>query len=89
METADGKSIRVLNCNYEYLLVEASGELPDKMELRIPGTETVMKCVKTGQKAGLYYLDNWKELLFAMRLNSYLPCWKQKKIKLVERGKQF
>ena len=64
METADGKSIRVLNCNYEYLLVEASGELPDKMELRIPGTETVMKCVKTGQKAGLYYLDNWKELLF-------------------------
>ena len=65
METVDGKKVYVQNCNYEYLLVKEETTLPEVLEIRIPGSDALMKCIKMGNKAGLYRLDNWKELLFS------------------------
>ncbi|WP_243125343.1 glycosyltransferase family 2 protein [Clostridium transplantifaecale] len=65
MDTVDGKQVYVQNCNYEYLLVKEETTLPEVLEIRIPGSDSLMKCVKMGNKAGLYRLDNWKELLFS------------------------
>lgn len=63
LQTTTGKTVRVLNCNYEYLLVSGEG-LPETMELKIPDNENVLKCRYTGKKAGLYQVENWKELVF-------------------------
>ena len=64
LETKDGRQVRAINCNYEFLLIEHADNLPDEMELLIPESQYTMKCRRTGNKKGLYSVENWKELLF-------------------------
>lgn len=64
MKTEEGRSVRLINCNYEYVLLEEEEDLPEKLKLLLPGSPHFMKCVKTHEKPGLYRVLNWKELLF-------------------------
>lgn len=64
MKTAEGDQVRLINCNYEYVLLEAEKELPEKLELPLSGSPYTLKCVKAQEKPGLYRVANWKELLF-------------------------
>ncbi len=62
-QTTEGKIIQVINCNYEYLLASGEG-LPEWMELKLPNQKYTMQCSYTGQKPGLYHVDNFMELVF-------------------------
>lgn len=76
LQTMEGKAVRVLNCNYEYLLA-AGSKLPDTMELKIPGNEYILKCRYTDQKPGLYRIENWKELVFSDAFSGLFVSEKQ------------
>lgn len=82
MQTVDGREVFVRNCNYEYLLIKEEMNLPEAMEIRIPGSNDVMKCIKAGNKAGLYRLDNWKELLFSDAFDLIFALAEEKKDKV-------
>lgn len=61
--TTSGQSVRVLNCNYEYLLVSGDS-LPETMEFKLPENGNILRCRYTGKKPGLYQVENWKELVY-------------------------
>lgn len=65
LKTADGKDVRVLNCNYEYILLDNSDNtLGNSLVLILPGSGRQMQCIDSGLKPGLYKVENWQELLF-------------------------
>ena len=60
----DGGIVRIINCNYEYVLLQAeTASLSEQMTLLLPQGE--MQCSAVPAREGLYHVDNWQELLFA------------------------
>ena len=65
LRTDSGETVHVVNCNYEYILLDEANLKPGSMKLIIPGCELNMHCTEEKVKAGLYRIENWQELLFA------------------------
>ncbi|MDC7290150.1 glycosyltransferase [Blautia schinkii] len=65
LESLEGNKVHIVDCNYEYISLNplSGANLPDCMSLKVPGCDELMKLKATGTKAGLYYIQNWKELL--------------------------
>lgn len=75
-----GGRVRLLNSNYEYVLLEkVEGALEDRLTIVIP--KGSMECVATGDKPGLYYVENWEELLFGGQYEALFTSakWEKKK----------
>ena len=69
-----------MNSNYEYVLLEkVEGALEDRLTIVIPKGN--MECVATGDKPGLYYVENWEELLFGGQYEALFTSakWEKKK----------
>lgn len=65
LETTDGQAVEVTDTNYEYVMVRNSEtDLPERFELKFPKSEFTMHCVRDTHRKGLYYVENWKELVF-------------------------
>lgn len=66
LKTKDGQTVRAVNCNYEYIFLEAplGGSLGSVVELTVPHGEDTMHCKAEPSKPGLYRVENWRDLLF-------------------------
>ncbi len=63
LSTEAGECVSVLDFNYEYIRLNDSGALADQINILIPGCAHSMHCVRSGQRAGLYRISNYKDLL--------------------------
>ena len=63
-QTVQGDAVSVADINYEYLRLQDASYAPDSFDLRIPGSSYTMQCKKSPTRAGLYYVENWRELIF-------------------------
>ena len=75
-ETTQGQTVRLLNCNFEFVLLEdPNDELDNALEILLP--DGIMRCSRVpGGKSGLYQVDNWEELLFH---DQFHPLFEQAK----------
>lgn len=67
-----GLAVTVIDTNYEYIKLQDQPELPERMELLLPGSPINILCVKDGRRAGLYRVENWKALVFEDVYSKYL-----------------
>lgn len=64
LHTVDGREVYAEDTTFEYMKFRDSGDLPERIELRIPGSAVIMVCVRWQGRPGLYHVENWEELLF-------------------------
>lgn len=65
MNTLDGQTVTCLNFNYEYILLDAEGGLPDALTIALEA-DILLECKKVQEKGGdsksLYQISEWREI---------------------------